>query len=145
MIGLSTYFMGRDKTYAKELTDDIQRNAEIIVAKTNELLARAARSDINTVNSGWRPQSVNDATAHSGAASKHITAQAVDLPDLDRTLADWCVDNLDVLDEIGLWMEDPRWTPSWVHLQSVPPKSGRRIYIPSSQPPLDPDFPVTWA
>ena len=33
-------------------------------------------------------------------------------------------------------MEDPQWTPTWVHLQIVPPGSRRRVYIPSSKPAL---------
>ena len=137
--------MGRDVTHAEEITDDIQRNALITVERSNELLNRAGRSDIDTVNSGWRPQGINDSTGNSAKNSRHLTAQAVDLPDVDRSLAEWCVDNLDVLREIGLWMEDPRWTPIWVHLQIVPPGSGKTVYIPSSKPPLDPDFEVTWA
>ena len=145
MITLRTYWMGRDSTHAEELTDEILANAHLTVAKCNELLERAGRSDIDQVASGWRPASVNDATANASRSSRHLTAQAVDLPDADRSLATWCVDNLDVLREIGLWMEDPRWTPTWVHLQIVPPRSGRTVYIPSSAPASDPDFPVTWA
>jgi hypothetical protein len=136
--------MGRDATHAEELTSDIQRNAQVTVDRANQLLARAGRPDIDTVSSGWRPQGLNDATSHSSKTSNHITAQAVDLPDPDRLLADWCVDNLDVLTEIGLWMEDPRWTPTWVHVQTVPPKSGKLVYIPSTSKPADPDYPVTW-
>ena len=145
MITLHAYWLGRDVTHAEELTEEINRNAQVTVSKANELLARAGRNDINTVNSGWRPQGVNDTTRNSAAVSSHLTAQAVDLPDTDRTLAEWCVDNLDVLKEIGLWMEDPRWTPTWVHLQTKPPKSGKIVYIPSSKPAPDPDFEVTWA
>lgn len=144
MITLQTYWMDRDATHAAELTEEINRNAQVTVAKCNELLTRAGRSDLDSVRSGWRPQGVNDATRNAAANSRHLTAQAVDLPDDDRTLAEWCVDNLEVLDEIGLWMEDPRWTPTWVHLQTIPPKSGRRVYVPSSAPALDPDFKVTW-
>ena len=145
MITLEAYWMGRDTQYAEELTDEIRANAQATVDAANELLARAGRSDIHTVNSGWRPKTVNESTANSGSQSRHITAEAVDLPDRDRTLATWCVDNLDVLAEIGLWAEDPRWTKSWLHVQIVPPKSGKRVYIPSSAPPTDPSFPVTWA
>ena len=145
VITLETYFMGRDKTHGEELSDEVQSNAQITVQRTNELLARAGRSDINSVNSGWRPRGVNEATSNAAATSRHITGQAVDLPDADRTLSEWCVDNLDDLRGIGLWMEDPRWTPTWLHVQTVPPGSGKVVYIPSSKPPLDPDFPVTWA
>ena len=142
--------MGRDKLYPEEVTDEVRRNAEITVERVNELLARAGRSDINSVASGFRTKAVNDATSNSAKASRHLTAEAVDLPDADRQLAEWCVDNLDVLRKIGLWLEDPRWTWSehgnhWIHLQCVPPKSGKLVYVPNSNPPLDPSFPVTWA
>jgi hypothetical protein len=40
------------------------------------------------------------------------------------------------LQEMGLWMEDPRWCPTWLHVQCVPPASDRRVYIPSANPPL---------
>ena len=137
--------MGRDVTHKDELTDEIRANAQRTVDAANELLARAGRSDIHTVNSGWRPATVNEATANAASSSRHLTGQAVDLPDADRTLATWCADNLDVAAEIGLWFEDFRWTPTWVHCQIVPPKSGKRVYIPSSAPAKDPSFPVTWA
>lgn len=144
MIDLKAYYKGRDTQYAEELTDEIRANAQITVDKVNELLSRAGRSDIDSVASGWRPKAVNDATANAASSSRHLTAEAADIPDADRTLSSWCVDNLDVLTEIGLWMEDPRWTPTWTHVQTVPPKSGKRVFIPSVKPPLDPSFPVTW-
>ena len=145
MITLETYLMGREKQYRDEYTDQIMEKAHITVARCNELLERAGRSDIDKVVSGWRPQAVNKATRNAAPSSRHITAEACDLPDADRTLAGWVADNLDVLEEVGLWAEDFRWTPTWVHLQTVAPKSGRRVFIPSVQPPLDPSFPVTWA
>ena len=137
--------MGRDLTHAEELTNEIMANAQVTVERVNDLLQRANRSDIHEVRSGWRPQGINDVTANSAAHSRHLTGQAVDLPDTDRNLATWCVDNLDDLEAVGLWMEDPRWTPTWVHLQIVPPRSEKTVYIPSSKPPLDPTFEVTLA
>mgnify|MGYP001567219378 CR=1 FL=1 len=144
MITLDAYFMGRNLTHSEEVTDEILTNATLTVAKVNDLLSRAGRSDIHTVNSGWRPKAINDATANAASSSRHLTAQACDISDVDRTLSTWCVDNLSVLKEIGLWMEDPRWCPTWIHLQSVPPKSGKLVFIPSSAPMKDPDFQVTW-
>ena len=41
-----------------------------------------------------------------------------------------------LLEQLGLYMERPQWTPDWVHLQVRAPKSGRRVYVPSSKPPL---------
>lgn len=145
MITLQNYFMGRDLTHAEELTDEIMANAAVTVERVNDLLQRAGRSDIHEVRSGWRPKAINDATSNAAGASRHLTGQAVDLADNDRSLAEWCVDNLDDLAAVGLWMEDPRWTPTWVHLQVVPPKSQKTVYVPSTAKPLDPGFPVTWA
>ena len=140
MITVHTYWMGRDATHAEELTDEINRNAQVTVDKVNELLRRSGHSDIDHVNSGWRPQAVNDATSNSALKSAHLSAQAADIPDADRTLADWVVDNRDVLEELDLYIEHPGWTPTWLHAQTVPPRSGRRIFIPNAQPPADPDF-----
>ena len=140
MITLRTYWLGRDVTHAEELTDEIQRNAQTTVDRVNELLARAGRTEVNSVNSGWRPKSINDATSNSAGSSRHLSAQAVDLPDPDHALADWVVDNRIVLEELDLYIEHPGWTPSWLHVQTVAPRSGRRIFIPNGQPPADPEF-----
>ena len=137
--------MGRDATHAEELTDAIQRNAIITVGRANELLERANLKSISEVVSGWRPTGINSITANAAQSSRHLTGEAIDIADPDRTLATWIADNLDVLREVGLWCEDFRWTPTWVHLQVVPPKSGKTVFIPSAKPPLDPDFEVTWA
>jgi hypothetical protein len=49
------------------------------------------------------------------------------------------VANVELVSAIGLWFEDPlaiepktkaMYTPDWVHGQIVPPRSGRRFYIP---------------
>jgi len=150
MIDLEAFYCGRDEAYVDELTDEIRANAQDTLARTNRLLGRAGFQHVCSVNSGWRPRQVNEATPNAASSSQHLSGRAIDLPDPDRTLAAWCVNHLEVLAEIGLWMEDPRWTydaagDHWVHLQIVPPKSGRRVFIPFDTPPLDPDFPVTWA
>lgn len=149
MIDLKTFYCGRDVTCSRDLTDEIRRNAADMVAKANALLERAGFAHVCSVNSGWRPRQINAATPNASATSHHLTGRAVDLPDPDRTLATWCVNHLAVLGEFGLWLEDPRWTydangDHWVHVQTVPPRSGNRVFVPSSVPALDPDFPVTW-
>jgi hypothetical protein len=149
MIDLKSFFNGRDRAFQDELTDEIRRNAAETVAKANELLKRAGFEHVCSVNSGWRPHRVNATVVNASATSHHLTGRAVDLPDPNRTLAIWCATHLDVLAEIGLWLEDPRWTfdgkgDHWVHLQTVPPRSGHRVFIPFDTPPKDPSFPVTW-
>jgi hypothetical protein len=62
--------------------------------------------------------------------SKHLSCQAIDLDDPNDALDAWCLDNLAVLESIGLWLEHPDATPGWCHLQIVPPQSGRRVFMP---------------
>lgn len=151
MITVAQYFMGRDASHSTELTPEIRRNAALTVQVVNELLSRAAAEGVqpginpqtnSNVSSGWRPPGINEKTANAAKGSTHLQALACDVRDTrGRELARWCLANLDVLAELGLWMEDPRWTPTWVHLQAVPPGSGKRVYRPSSKPPLTPPLP----
>ena len=145
------YWMGRDATHAGDLTDAIRRNVAELLGRTNLLLAWAYNDHVTPaldahtgthVASGWRPPAINDATANAAKASRHLTGEAIDLRDNGtRDLARWCLRNIDALEEIGLWLEDPQWTHNppgqpWVHLQIVPPGSRRRVYVPSTRPPL---------
>lgn len=149
MISYEDYLMGREKKYRHEITQDMEENAGMLLARVNLLISWAAADGVfpgidsktgTHVASGWRPTEINARTSNAGKASKHITMQGIDVQDTpDRTLARWCLRNLASLEEIGLWMEDPQWTGGadpWVHFQSVPPGSGRRVYVPSSAPPL---------
>lgn len=88
-------------------------------------------------NGGFRPHD-----CPVGASdSQHKQGRAVDRYDPHRQFASWCMAHLDELEKRGLHMEDPRWTPSWVHLQDVPPHSGKTVYIPNSDPALAGDPP----
>lgn len=136
---LYDYWMGRDVLYAFHLTKAIKYNAKLTVDRIQKLVKLYENDTKNSVDvwsSGWRPSIVNDATSNAAKSSKHITAEAGDVQDKNRQFAKWCLANLDKLEEIGLWMEDCRWTPTWVHLQIVPPKSGNRVFIPSNTKPL---------
>lgn len=61
--------------------------------------------------------------------SKHLTCQAVDIADAKFFLTNWCKENEEVLKEIGLWCEDDV-TVKRLHLQIVPPTSGKRWFKP---------------
>jgi hypothetical protein len=128
MITLNDYYMGRDREYPHELTDELCGNAAILVERVNRLLARAELA--RGVNSGWRPAAVNAAVAGATARSKHLTCQAIDVADDDDALDTWCMAHLEVLEELGLWLEHPDATPRWCHLQIVPPRSGDRVFKP---------------
>ena len=151
MITITDYWMdGRDSKYRIECTGQIQAAAIITVDRVNALLELAELDGIkrDKVSSGWRPPSINAATKNAAKSSKHLTGEACDIYDPDRALAQWCLKNTDVLAECGLWMESPAWCAKWnektqqwdywVHLQRIPPKSGKRIYVPSTKPPSAP-------
>ncbi len=161
-ITLEHYWMPerRDRLYPAECTQAVRDNATELLRRVNALLEIAALDDVYTgvdeatkgpVASGWRPEVVNDRTANSAkGTSAHITGEGVDLEDHPETraLAVWCCKNRDVLERLGLWMEDPRWTGGknrgdpWVHLQIR--RAGRLIYLPYrdivAHPANDPDF-----
>ena len=139
MITAADYFMGRDRQYVDEMTDEIRTAAAETIARTNMLLSlfHVDNPRSERVNSGWRPASVNAATPLASKTSNHLTGRAVDLDDDDAALAEWCMDHIDMLVHCGLWMEHPGWTPGWVHLQILPPRShySVRVFIPSASPP----------
>lgn len=127
MITPAKFWQGRDIKYAQELTHEIKANATEVQRRVNLLLQRAGFED-RDATSGWRPSAVNAAIPNAAPKSKHMKGQAIDVEDSDKALQRWCMANLDVLEELGLWMEHPRDTPTWCHLQSVPPASGKRVF-----------------
>jgi hypothetical protein len=130
VISLDDYYMGRDATYADELTDTLRANAARLLDRVNALLVDFGGT--RNVTSGWRPKAVNAMTAGAALFSRHMTCEAIDLHDPLGDLDDWCMspDGIAALAAIGLWLEHPAATKGWCHLQIVPPKSGRRVFYP---------------
>lgn len=146
LVTLAKFYMGRQATHGGELTEELQRNAKDICHRVNGLLHSFGIKEAK-VNSGWRPLMVNR-QAGGAPRSKHVTCQAIDLGDSAAgDLANLFNNNLDVLKKHHLWMEDTRYTAvkrgneirRWVHLQTVPPRSGRRVFIPYAGPPPEID------
>lgn len=128
-----------------DATPEVRANAQTMLARVNALYAIAARDGVplpdnpNTKsgvsgsgNGGFRPR----ACPVGAPSSTHKDGNGVDRYDPSRAFAAWCLSHQDVLASMGLHMEDPRWTPTWVHLQDVPPRSQRIVYIPSTAPAL---------
>jgi len=80
------------------------------------------------VTSGLRSDADQQRINPSAPKSNHLLGNACDILDQSGELYQWCVDNQKLLAEIGLWLET-RQGP-WVHMQRVPPKSGRRFFNP---------------
>lgn len=132
MLAKSELLMGRDLQYPADYTQEISDNLDKLLIPMNKV--RAAWNTPMTVNSGWRPPSINTATPGAAKASKHMIGLAVDISDPDGKLWAWVLQNLDLMQQLGLYFEDKRWTPNWVHFQLGAPGSGKRIFVPSSAP-----------
>ena len=136
MITIADYFMGRDKTFASALTPEIQKNAADLLSRVNFLMAVFYTSNPDAhsrrVNSGWRPPALNAKVPGAAAKSKHMTGHAIDIGDDDGALDAWLmtIPGQKALVDARLWMEHPSATPRWTHLQSEPPRSGRRVFYP---------------
>ena len=133
---LNEYLMGRQVSYS--LPEATRLNAEELLHRVNELIEVMSADDVmfdkrpdgTYINSGWRPPAVNSGIANAAPRSKHITGQAIDLYDPEGEIDEWCMENPQVLETVGLWQEHPAATKGWCHLQSVPPRSGRRVFYP---------------
>jgi len=127
---------GRDISFKDEYTDQIDDNLDDLLVRINKI--RNAYSKPMRVSSGWRPASINGMIKGAAPKSNHIIGCAVDIFDGSGELMKWCLANLDVIADAGLYLEDFRWTPNWIHFQSIRPKSGKRLFIPSSALALAP-------
>lgn len=116
---------------------ETQDNLKILLEKINKI--RTTYGQVMTVTSGLRSmddhlriyaeKGITD-TNKIPMKSKHLYGQAVDISDPHQKLQKWCLANVKKLEEVGLWCEDFSATSNWVHFQIIPPKSGKRFFIP---------------
>lgn len=125
MITKSELLMGRDShpEYTREISDNVDK----LLLCLNKL--RTAYGKPMYVSSGFRPSNINK-TVGGAKKSNHQKGLACDFKDIDGSLDAWCLNNLDKLEEFGLYLESPDHTVGWCHLQCVPPRSGKRVFIP---------------
>lgn len=126
MITREEVLMGRDKQFPldKQQEDNL---AKLLIA-LNKL--RKAYGKPLIVSSGYRPAAINAQTKGAAKKSSHIMCLACDFKDIDGKIDKWCLDNLHILTECGLYLESPEHTPNWCHVQCIAPKSGARVFIP---------------
>jgi len=127
MITVDEYIGQHLAGHEQELTDEIRANAEILCGRANQLIAEFGED--RGLRSGWRPATINK-SAGGATRSKHMLGQAVDIEDKDGRLDEFCKQNIGLLEQLELWLEAPKYTESWAHIQCVPPRSGRRFFIP---------------
>lgn len=121
----------------RECPEELRDNLTELLVKINNV--RDAWGKPMTVTSGWRSKEdqiriyrskgiVDEKKMHM--KSKHFFCQAIDISDPNKELQKWIKKNLPLMEEIGVWFEDFSYTPTWVHIQIVPPGSGNRFFIP---------------
>jgi len=128
-----------------DVTDVKRSNAYLLLGTVNTLRERAENDGVTFVinphtgnyisgngHGGFRPEDCSVGADNS----PHKDAHAVDSYDPERIFAKWCRSHESVLADLGLHMEREEWTPTWVHLQDIPPRSGKIVFVPSSSPPL---------
>lgn len=143
MITREEILMNRDRQYP--LNSELENNLKLLLTALNKL--RAIYGKPMYVSSGYRPGNFNS-SAGGAKKSTHMSCQACDFKDIDGSLAKYCLDNLYLLKQCGLYLEDPRWTrikdkngkivSGWTHLQIRP--VNKRVFIPSNTLPVDPNF-----
>lgn len=109
----------------KEIPDGIISNLMELRARLNKLGFKPPRVFTCTYRS---PE--HNARVGGAKKSNHLTGRACDIADADCKLKDYLRANPELLAECDLYAEDFDSTPTWVHLQTNSPKSGRRIFKP---------------
>lgn len=120
-------------------TDEREQNATKLLAACCALEVEMARGGVKFPDNpathsgvsgqtfgGFRPQDCPIGAPNSN----HKEGRAVDRYDPDGIIDLWCMAHLDRLQAHGIWLEHPDSTAGWSHWQSVPPKSGNRVFRP---------------
>ena len=127
-----------------ELTEEQKENLEELLPKLNKL--RTAYGKPLRVTSGvrsmkkhlqiYKDKGITD-KKKIPMKSKHLKAQAADIVPVDGNVKDFqkfILDNVELMEDIGIYFEDFKYTPMWVHVQSVPfgsyKKGGTIFFIP---------------
>lgn len=113
MISRDEVLMGRDKEFS--LTPELEQNLNNLLVAVNKL--RTLYNQPMLVSSGYRPGHYNK-DAGGAANSPHVVCMAVDFHDVDNKLKEWIT--IDILEQCGLYQEDPTSTKTWLHVQIRP-------------------------
>lgn len=123
MITLKEYLMGREKDFPLDMLQ--AQNAAELLARINWLFGTLKLKP--KVSSGYRPSAINKKIG-GAKMSTHTVCAGIDLHDPDGMLAARMLDHLDLLEECGLWLENPQFTKNWIHLDMKQRKN--RVFNP---------------
>lgn len=109
-------------------TPEINMNLNTLVERLNKLIDKGC--PIKRITSGLRSQADQQRINPSAPKSKHLVGAAADVEDREHFVKLWCTNNVNILEDVGLWCEALSSTPTWTHFQIFPPKSGKRFFQP---------------
>ena len=120
--------VGSHKWAEKDVDVITLRNLEDMCRKVNALGYQPPMRATSCLRSIKDQQRINP----SAMGSSHLYGCAVDIADPNGLLATWLqsIEGQRRLVECGLWMEDPKSTKGWCHLQTYTPKSFNRYFKP---------------
>lgn len=124
---LTTEGRYEDRIDSEECTTSVRANAADLaerVSKLCDLLGVKPR-----ITSGFRTIEANR-KAGGARSSNHLKGMAVDLADSDGSIANHILADPSLLITCDLYLENPKYTKGWIHVQLVPPKSGLRVFTP---------------
>jgi len=123
MITVQEYLMNRDKNYPLDMLQAY--NMADLLVRVNCLFKTLGVSP--RVSSGYRPSVINK-TIGGAKMSTHTVCKGIDLHDPDKELAKLVKANSKLLEEYGLWLENPDYTKNWLHLDTK--QRQNRIFNP---------------
>lgn len=101
-----------------ELVRETRENAALLCRAVSNVFTALGITEVS-ISSGFRPLGIN-AKAGGAKRSGHIRGLAVDLVDANGELAQLLSANPALLRKYGLFLENPKATPGWVHLDIIP-------------------------
>lgn len=127
-----------DRAKHPECTEEIKQKAIELINKVNACLMDLGIKNAKA-SSGYRPSDVNGRVKNAAKKSNHVDADATDLQgqaiglmlqaDYEKQVKNQTPEK-SLLVKHDLYLEDPRYTKTWTHLQDEAPKSGKRVFIP---------------
>lgn len=121
----------------QNVTPEVAENVDKLCNAVNQLIDKFNIS--LTVTSGYRSPEYNKDIG-GATMSNHMLGLAVDFSDTNGLFWQYCLNNLKLAKQLGLYFEDRRWTPTWVHIQLKAPRSGKRIFVPNSKAAIAPNL-----
>lgn len=133
-----------ERAQSPELTDEVKKNAENLIAKVNALLQDIGWTEAVSISSGFRPSGVNKNVKGAAKRSGHQTGLCIDIfqDKKDNQKLGFLIRSLQdnkglqgVLGANGLMMEKLEYTKGnntdWIHLDIIPRKDRpSREFIP---------------